>query len=132
MASKINNLSKKAYTSRISEEDSATDLAPKDKKAFIELIATSVIDWASGIKPSRIKEDSKFKWDIKQRDYLQTLINLNPDFLVKSKDKDSKIKNYINFAKMKNILSTALLMVGCAQALKLAIINDIHLNLTYD
>jgi hypothetical protein len=33
---------------------------------------------------------------------------------------------------MKKLLSTALLMVGCAKALKLALINDIHLNLTYD
>jgi hypothetical protein len=33
---------------------------------------------------------------------------------------------------MKKLLSTVLLMVGCTHALKLAIINDIHLNLTYD
>jgi hypothetical protein len=33
---------------------------------------------------------------------------------------------------MKRLLSTALVLVGCAHSLKLAVINDIHLNLTYD
>ena len=33
---------------------------------------------------------------------------------------------------MKLLLISSLLAIGCVQSLKLALINDIHLNLTYD
>ena len=75
-------------------EDYSTDLTSfsttNSNKSIVRLIVSRVIDWANATKFPKKNNGSHLEWDPQERQYLQILLEKNPDFL-----KKSKIKKYI-------------------------------------
>jgi hypothetical protein len=70
-------------------------LISNHKKKFTQLILSSVIDWAVGIKSYKKIGNPTLEWDSQQRKFLDNLLAHNPDFLDQPLFKNSYLKKYI-------------------------------------